>query len=687
MTRRTSGRTALPWGATAFLLLVLSGVLNLVASSWSPFFRLNLLLHPLLGVIVAAGAIRMSTAQLCTRIRGLSRAMLVGLQALVFLAFFKAFVFRYYAIGESNAFSAGAFLVVAVLGAFLYARGRHLPLFSLRAPDVGSHGSRMLLWSIAAASGMSILLAGGGRPAAALADFHAVAALVTAVIGVLAFLAGSRARPARLGATIGLTAVFAAVVPFAVNAVGHLVQPGPPMSETTIHLSTIPLEQRPPSEQDPRPNPIGAEWVDISASCGSSSGCHEDLLDDLRHSVHGISYRTAHLQKTLGLLADEIGPQNQNICAGCHTPTMFFSGGGQAEDYRQRDNLSCVLCHSISRVALPDDSRKSSYTIDLPVDHLSMFVGAERAGGRLSAVNQLLIRLNPSAHGKVFRRDLYNEDRYCLTCHHLQLRGVTTGRTCVQCHMEPRDSLGLSGKAKNHFFPGAGTTIPLLAGFEDYAALNERWMQGFLLRGALEDVYTLDQPLRAMTDSQRLHDLYYLVMSAAFDPAPECGRTSRLRIQTGNTGIGHAFPSSSLDLEEVWLEVRVTDDTGRLLFSSGGIGAAQQVLPDSHRMGGYLIGLDNQTVTHYRIWQVREEVVERMILPGRTSVDDFEVPLPDDCGTFITVEATWRYRKLGHDYWMWAYGPATAIPSPVVARELRQFAVAPRMVTQARQTP
>lgn len=664
------------WRGAGFLLLVATGLVNGLSSSWSPFFRLNLLLHPLIGVLVAAAAIRISANQLRSYAAGLTPSLLLVTLATVFIAFFKAFVFQHLPIDQSNKISGVVMLALIGCGTFLFVRGRRVSGSAAKVPGIGGEFARFLLWGVVLASGLSIVLTGGGRSALVLSHFHLVVAMLVTVVGAHGLWRGARGRGRALARTLVLVSMLACGVPPLINAVGYRFQQRPAASTATVHLSTIPLERREPGERD-AVSPIGAEWVDISASCGSSSDCHADLLADHRRSSHSTAYATPHLQKNLALLADEIGRKNQVLCNGCHTPAVFFKGGGRTEDYAHKDNMTCVFCHVISDIGLPKDPRKSSYTIDLPVDHVSMFLDAERAGGKLDAWNRRLIQLNLRAHGGAFRRDIQGEDRFCMGCHHLQLRGMAGDKTCVQCHMEPRQNVGRSGLAKNHLFTGSNTVVPSLLGFKEVAAITTRWMQGGFLETALGDAYGTQAFPQVKPDAQRLADFRYLSMSAELVQPASRGQPITLKVLTRNTGIGHGFPTSALDLEEVWLTVRVTDETGRVLLESGRLDASHRVEPGAHKMGGHMIGLDGQPVTHNRVWQIREKVIDRMILPGETGVDTYALNLPADAGRFLNVEAGWRYRKLNQPYWEWAYGSGTESPAPYVVQTLQQFPIGP----------
>jgi hypothetical protein len=526
--------------------------------------------------------------------------------------------------------------------------------------------------------GTLILLIGGGRNAVMIFDAHKFIGGLVVVVN-LVWLSAPRPffkpSPKRLVASLAAAIVILIGFAWTVNWIGHRLMALPRYAPVTLNLSTIPFEKRLPPNTGPLPLPIEARWLAITESCGRTDACHPEILADHQSSIHNNSLKTKHFQKNLDLLAAEIGEPNRNICAGCHAPLALFQGGGDTQSYQQKNNFSCVFCHVIDQVEFAADGKQSRIRLSVPVDHLSMFLAAEKNGGQLRALDHWMIRLNPKGHGRVFSRPLYKQDAYCQVCHHLQLKPSGSGPTCVQCHMEPREVLLLPGKMKNHFFPGANTLIPTLLNMDSYAQLNEDYLQGNFFIYSMGPLYNPPKETPADLLRDRAGKFVFLTMRIEATSPLRRGQEMEITVRTKNVGLGHAFPTSALDLSETWLEVRVEDERGRVLFASGGIDDQQRVLPDSHTMGGYMIGLDGHRVAQNRVWQIKKKVVERNIADQQETSDVYRFVLPADSGRLINVTAQWRYRKLSQDFWAWAYSLDRPIPSPVVVRVFDQFEV------------
>ncbi|MBK7973465.1 MAG: hypothetical protein IPK07_09385 [Deltaproteobacteria bacterium] len=459
----------------------------------------------------------------------------------------------------------------------------------------------------------------------------------------------------------------------------------------TVHLSVFPSSARESGDRDATPFAMDASWIEITESCLGSQ-CHADLEDGFRHSLHNISYRPEHMHRVLDLLASELGSAETAMCAGCHIPGSLFTGGPPAAAYRERTNLPCVFCHSVTAAAV-DDHQRSRYTLSPKPAALAPYRGAELAGGKLPAWRRMAIQLNTQAHGKAFTPSILAEDAFCLACHHTQVlpegppaasveakadaRGGEASDApaplrCVACHLPPFQSLESEQAKHDHFFPGSNATIPALLGLEGPRRFTERWMQSELLVRTFEDLYKKRDSVRRLGD-ERKDAFFYADLAASFDAPPRAGEPAVLTVETRNLGMGHPFPASSLGLAEAWLEVRVTDATGHIVFSSGGLDERQRILPDSHTLGGRLLDSAGTPIDRYRVWAAAHEVIDRQIpYPGSVR-DTFEVTVPPDAERHLNVDAVWRYRKLGQAFWEWAYPERSEIPSSEVVRTFAQF--------------
>jgi len=418
------------------------------------------------------------------------------------------------------------------------------------------------------------------------------------------------------------------------------------------------------------------EQVSISESCGAAAFCHADLIEDFAKSAHNVGFQMPFFQKNLDLLVEETGEHNVRNCAGCHTPLAVVAGNNDYTQFKEANNSSCVFCHSVESVAFGPGPRKSSYTVRPNARHLAMFPleGEDRG---LDGWDHYLIKLNPLGHARVFSNPIYKEDRYCQACHHLQLKTpLETGfqrPTCVDCHMQPRDLLGLEGTEMNHYFPGSNTAIPFLRGDEETLTMMRKWLRGdFLLNlegwGAFWDLRSAGQP-----DEERSHWLRMRLEPMA-KPVP--GDPFSFRIITANVGMEHPFPSSVVELIQVWLDLEVRDSRGNVIYRSGALNPDGTLDPQAHTLGGYIVDDQGNVILRNRIWVIAKKIIEREIKAGKHTQDEYTFTLPEDTGDFIEIEASWKYRKLNQPFVDWAFpGEQITMPAADVATMTRKIQV------------
>lgn len=665
--------------ASVFTLVLLSGFHNLWSASWSPYFRLNLLLHPALGVVAMLTIIATLFESVRKQVPQLGLRHLITFVVMCFVAMARGFTLKHGPESVSNLLT--LVLTPVLVGSTVFFITRTVPLLPAiaRARRGWAHLALVCLWLLALLLGVMLLAtAAAGRVASWIVSFHAAVGYAATAVGIWVLVAPARGRLRESGVLAGVSAGGATLLllALAVNGIGHLLRPDPEVTPVELHLSVIPPADRQPGDRDPSPLPMDASWIEIGDSCGASA-CHEGLLEEHRRSVHATAYHTPHMQKVLTLLADELGEPAQAMCAGCHVPGSLFEGGPPTSAYQTRANMSCVLCHSVVAAEI-DDALRSRYTVAPPVRHLAPFRDAEARGTALARFERTLIQLNTRAHGRALGTAALSDDALCLACHHTQLRSVagteptSERQRCIDCHMASRTAFGHDDAARSHLFVGSNTTIPTLRSDAATADETERWMRGEFLVATFEDLYAKDGEERILGD-ERLAGYEYGEMAASFAAPPRVGEVAELTIRTRNVGMGHAFPESSLDLEEAWLEVRVTDANGELVFSSGGVDAEQRILPGSHTLGGRLLDADGRPIEHYRVWAGVTELVDRQIPAGGSVEDRFEFRVPEGTRGHLNVDARWHYRKLGQAFWDWAYGSERPIPSPVVLRVFTAF--------------
>lgn len=647
--------------ALLVLLAMSTGFAVKLVHGWPIWYRWNLFLHPLLGIVASIAIYWIGrrrffhAAKISNAWWFVPTAFGVGLAASG-------------VVGTSVArFAAALSAVILAFAAAVIRYAKALPPGNRRPAIFGF--LQTVLWTLMVFSGLSILRLSQGGGVTHLFRFHGTVAFVFVSFYLIRFLV-PYARP--VAAWIGLAdlprpgkmtifsmASLGAVLGLSVVQDRVFTDPS-----FTLHLSTIPLEDREPEHRtmffsDPRLTPAMMDLVD---SCTKMPGCHNDLEWGFLNSNHNIAFMTPHFQKNLDALTEEIGKHNTKICMGCHTPLAFFDESLDYHDFATRNNYSCSFCHSIGEVHVSNEDRKrASYTLVPDVRHLQMFIkdGRERIP---DAWTQAQIRLSPEAHARAFSKPLYQEDKFCIVCHHHQLllpeeEGLVRPK-CIECHMQPQDTMGLPGKGANHFMPGANLTVPHFAGRPEAAEVTRKWIVGdFKLDlSGWENTW---EPRRKRGEPPSRATWLYMVFEAT---PTRPGAETTLTITTANVGMEHPFPAAALDLIEAWLEVLVTDAEGKTLLHSGAVLPDGTIEPEAHQMGGYMLGMDGQVVLKNRVWQIQKKIIHRELPTGQDTTDEYRFVVPEDAVGPLRVQARWNYRKLNQDFVTWAYGPGVAPP-------------------------
>lgn len=666
-------------GITALLA---SGAYLAFGRAWTPELRLVLLAHVLVGVAVVPVVLRGLFRRLRSSVPELAPRTAFAALVLVVLVFLLPYL--QIPIGLSQRATAVVWVALAVSGAITWRGLRgwfgHVEWSARLVLEV----LHALLWAIAAVTGPLLVALGGGRALAMLFAVHRFGGLFMVALGLVAaarvgWVRVCERRPLRWGEVAAVVGALAIVV------LG-VVEPRFRLREVTMHLSTIPWAEREPAERDALPLDLDPELLSLGKSCGAEKGCHGGVLSDHARSSHDRSLAPPHIARVFALLDTDTGPGNQTTCLGCHYPRALAEAPGAATDpLAAHSDMGCVFCHSVSAVEVARVGQAGRTAITLRVDEraLEAFRLPERGDGHLGPLTRRALDLTLGAHGRSLAPAVLKTDAFCLACHGAQIEPAANARTCVTCHMPPRTQLRLAvdgdseSRAKSHLFPGTNLMLPFLRGDRPTMAVLDAWGSGAMLAEDFppEEYRAIPKALPSM-GAERLGEFRYLDARVVSLAPPRPGSEWPIEIRTTNLSIDHGFPAGPMDLLEMWLEVSVADESGRMLFASGELDGVGHVPPDARRMGGHAVDRDGGRLEHYRVWRSKGDVVERALELGETSADAFTVRLPADVGRQLTVRARWRYRELNPAFSAWAYdGSPPAWPVLDVARAFGQFPV------------
>jgi hypothetical protein len=134
---------------------------------------------------------------------------------------------------------------------------------------------------------------------------------------------------------------------------------------------------------------------------------------------------------------------------------------------------------------------------------------------------------------------------------------------------------------------------------------------------------------------------------------------------TANNTFAHILPSGPLDLNEIWLDLRVTDAKGRPIAATPGLDQRHLLSPAAVRLGADLLDKEGQRILDHRFWAA-ERVINKQILDlDQPRTDAFRFRVPPDAAFPLQAEAAWRYRRYNQNMADAVYG-AGRVTFPVV---------------------
>ncbi|MDH3588671.1 MAG: multiheme c-type cytochrome [Gammaproteobacteria bacterium] len=456
-----------------------------------------------------------------------------------------------------------------------------------------------------------------------------------------------------------------------------------------------------------------------SERCGTS-GCHDQIYEEWLPSAHRYSALDDMFQRVQTLMVEETSPEHTRYCAGCHDPISLFSGAKNAGNITlsaegSHEGTSCLVCHSIVQA---DVQGNGDYTIEPQ----KRYVYELSDGVLASLASDYLIRTYPEHHTRSYSRSLYKTPEFCAACHKQYVDkevntdiGKVQGQNqydswknsrwyvegdpeqsieCRECHMPMVDSSDPAsgdptdynrnrddGKHRSHRTLASNQYIPLLhklEGAEKHVELTEQWLRGEIEIPEISDKWS-EGPVVAM--------------EIVAPPEVSPGEDIRLQVVLTNNKTGHDFPTGPLDMIESWVEIKVTDDDGNVLYSGGAADEDGQVrdLPVLFKADGF--DREGKLIDRHNLWDLVGASYKRTLYPGMTDsveaefvcpsmgrgrvaqsagriqpgqrIDDYAIPAAELSAGTLNVTASLWYRKANPEFLDRIYGVDANVRAPL----------------------
>ncbi len=256
--------------------------------------------------------------------------------------------------------------------------------------------------------------------------------------------------------------------------------------------------------------------------------------------------------------------------------------------------------------------------------------------------------------------------------------------TCVNCHMPlvaSKDPGNIDGKVHLHRFPAANVAVA----YVNQDREQMRTEQNFLKSGFITvDIFAaspedqknpapmwrrtgqgpqLSSTFAVGEEAEQMGQVFLRdvgKVAAPLDGAGakfEPGSTVRVDVVVRTRAIGHFFPAGTIDAFDVWLELQGRDADGKTIFWSGMVqdGGRGPVEKGAHFYRAFLIDAHGNAINKRNAWAARSTLYVRLIPPGAADVAHYRVRIPPDARGPVTLTAKLNYRKFAHYYTQFAY--------------------------------
>lgn len=391
----------------------------------------------------------------------------------------------------------------------------------------------------------------------------------------------------------------------------------------------------------------GAEFTPPE-TCG---GCHPRQYEEWTGSMHAVAFQDPVYQGELNKAVQAVGHDIARQCEGCHSPAGVVTGeikgpGLSGLSDMALAGVSCDICHSVSG----HSGLQTPY-------HIPGNGSLVLSPGRDTPDGPQLTKYVPRQPGKgcgegfheCVEQPLLRQAELCANCHQVHhyesysaLESTYTewrdspyrvkGIACQDCHMVDSATFLRSADTfvkpqrgeYRHYFNGANFLVYALVEMAAKKAGNEELAAN--ARGKFE---------MAVARLQAAADL-------ELTPLYREGRLAEIRVRVRNMRAGHNLPTSLTNIRQVWLEMTVKDQEGRVVMTTGTVNEKGELPADARKFNSEGMGEH----FHFALdpWEVIAFSRHDTIPPKGYKDVYYGVTAAHAAGP-LTVEAKLRYRQ------------------------------------------
>lgn len=354
---------------------------------------------------------------------------------------------------------------------------------------------------------------------------------------------------------------------------------------------------------------------------GTCGGCHQEIFAQWQGSMHNNAFTDQLYLKMHEEASHDTGGTIDSYCTTCHTPIGTFSGevpptsGSQISDISKK-GIQCDFCHTVTN---------SDFTFSP------------------SKVKQGPFSDSVSSFHETAYSELHTKSDLCGMCHdvnhptnNLPLEATFTewknssyaaqGIQCQDCHMTP-------GPGVSKPNPGKAAT-----GGPDRPNIFTHYFAG-------ANATTLASEQHQKLSRENLQAAATIELAPSAPVAP--GGNMDLKVKVNNKGAGHYLPTGLTDVREMWLDIAVTDASGKEIYRSGALD--ENGVIDQKAVIYRTVFKDKDGQPTLKPWLAESILSDHRVPPAGSVTENYSVPLPAGASMPLTVKATLRYRTAPQD--------------------------------------
>jgi tetratricopeptide (TPR) repeat protein len=388
---------------------------------------------------------------------------------------------------------------------------------------------------------------------------------------------------------------------------------------------------------------------DMLSDTDSCATCHPDAAAQWSTSAHSFaSFGNPIYRFSIEDFRKSIGKSESQHCGGCHDMPLMLDGLLTADapipaaDLRSHSGVTCRLCHGVQSAT--KDGNGSYVWSHAALDAPELGNATSIAQHKQQVTTKVDTELCVSCHRGFISPDMnmpvhlsgLDEPGFwrnsAWTGNGMGRIDKVEKKNCIDCHMEKepasKDELGAkSGKIASHRFIGGHTWMASMRDDADHLRRTQAKLEG----AASIDIASarIDGAWQLPADGAKL--------------APKA--KLELDVVIRNLLVGHRFPGGVLDIQDTWVELELTDKTGKRLASSGLTHETDPKDEDTHVLRTLVVDAQGNVLEEHEMAKFRTQIATQTLAAREAHAVRYAFTVPDKIAEPLTVTARLRHRS------------------------------------------